>query len=294
MPPFRQILCPVDFSVHSRRALRYAAALAARARGKLTVLFVADPLLNAAVAAAAYDVNALSARTEAELRRFVTSTLGANAPTATIATAVGHVAPEIAKMAGRIGADLIVMGSRGLTGVGKWFFGSTTAQMLRKSAVPILVVPSKRRAQSAMRAWPGKRVLVPVDLEDYAAVDVKSAIDVAHGLDATAVLVHALPPVNFPSWLHMDTRAYNRDRMAIARQRLVELAASDRAEYDVAVGDVVGVIARSAARTNADLILLTTKHASDPLGPRRGTIAYRILAAGVAPILAIPASTKSP
>ena len=42
---FRRILCPVDFSACSRAALRYAAALARRQEGELTVLFVNDPEL---------------------------------------------------------------------------------------------------------------------------------------------------------------------------------------------------------------------------------------------------------
>ena len=42
---FRSILCPVDFSDQSRVALRYAAAVAHRAGGRLSILYVNDPLL---------------------------------------------------------------------------------------------------------------------------------------------------------------------------------------------------------------------------------------------------------
>ena len=45
---FRSILCPVDFSDHSRLALRYAAAIARRSHGRLSILYVNDPLLIAA------------------------------------------------------------------------------------------------------------------------------------------------------------------------------------------------------------------------------------------------------
>ena len=47
---FRTILCPVDFSEHSRHALRYAALLATRNRGRLVAIFIEDPMLAAAAA----------------------------------------------------------------------------------------------------------------------------------------------------------------------------------------------------------------------------------------------------
>src|SRR4029077_9860410 len=42
---FRSLLCAVDFSEHSRLALQYATALAARRDTALTVLYANDPLL---------------------------------------------------------------------------------------------------------------------------------------------------------------------------------------------------------------------------------------------------------
>ena len=51
---FETILCPVDFSDHSRQALAYAALLASRSKGQLIVIFVEDPMLVAA-AGVAYD-----------------------------------------------------------------------------------------------------------------------------------------------------------------------------------------------------------------------------------------------
>src|SRR4029077_8303015 len=73
---FRRILCPVDFSRHSRATLRYASALAEQSGGELTVLVVNDPMLAAAAAAAMRDTWHLDASTMTELRRFVYRTLG--------------------------------------------------------------------------------------------------------------------------------------------------------------------------------------------------------------------------
>ena len=43
---FRRVLCPVDFSAHSERALRHALATARRHESALTVLHVEDLILD--------------------------------------------------------------------------------------------------------------------------------------------------------------------------------------------------------------------------------------------------------
>lgn len=48
---FQSILCPVDFSTHSRIALQHAMAIAHRTGGRLTAMYADDPMLAAAVGA---------------------------------------------------------------------------------------------------------------------------------------------------------------------------------------------------------------------------------------------------
>ena len=141
---FRSILCPVDFSVPSRAALRCAAAVAESSGGAITVLYVNDPLLGTAAAAAAYDTAAMARRTDAELKRFVQTALkGTRLPPRAVSydVAFGKPAPAIIKRTAALGADLIVMGTRGLGGASRLLLGSTTEQVLRKAVVPVLAVP---------------------------------------------------------------------------------------------------------------------------------------------------------
>lgn len=140
---FGRVLCPVDFSGPSRTALRYAAAIVGSSDGEVTVLFVNDPLLTAA-ATAGYDAQALARTTDLELRTFVRKALSGSRPGARavrIAFALGKPAREIVKAARRFRADLIVMGTRGSSGVSKLVLGSTTEQVLRKTGIPVLAVP---------------------------------------------------------------------------------------------------------------------------------------------------------
>src|SRR5215510_9378360 len=102
------ILCPVDFSRHSRSALRYASALAKQWGAKLTVMTVNDPMLAAADAAApTHDSSQLGSLTMRHLRRFVSVTLGTVGANATLEVVVGHPADQIDRIARRRGVDLV-------------------------------------------------------------------------------------------------------------------------------------------------------------------------------------------
>ena len=149
---FRSILAPVDFSKHAAAALRYAAGIANRSGGRLTVLFVNDPLLSTA-AVASFGADAAK-RSEDELRRFVRRALKSNASgirAARIIVSTGKPAREIVNVARRRGCDLIVMGTHGLGGAARLFFGSTTQGVLQLTAVPVLAIPpAARRAKRSL------------------------------------------------------------------------------------------------------------------------------------------------
>jgi nucleotide-binding universal stress UspA family protein len=138
---FQTILCAVDFSEHSGHALRYASVLATRFGARLLVLNIADPLLVAAARASRTD---LVGETRTDLRNFVDRVLadaGSPAPDTEVIVESGEPPKEILEVASREQADVIVMGSLGLTGYRKYIYGSTTSQLLGLTHVPVLVVP---------------------------------------------------------------------------------------------------------------------------------------------------------
>ena len=143
--PFSSIVCSVDFSDHSVRALRHAIALAGHVLGRVTVIHVANPLLVQA-AKTAYDVAAINRETETELRALVddvATEAGAWTPEVRTIISVGDPATEIIKCAEEEDADMIVMGTHGRSGYRKMFFGSVTEQVLRRSPVPVLQCPPR-------------------------------------------------------------------------------------------------------------------------------------------------------
>lgn len=140
---FTSILCPVDFSEHSERALGYALDLAKLTGAHLTIMTAVDPFLDAASSAAGH-AEALMRQTQDEVQRLLADigrTRGAAAERPAIAVVTGKPAEAILKQIPESRVDLVVMGTQGLEGTKRLVFGSTTEKVLRESTVPVLAVP---------------------------------------------------------------------------------------------------------------------------------------------------------
>lgn len=143
---FTSILCPVDFSEHSERALGVALDLAAATGAHLTIVHVVDALLDAASRASG-NRDALEGQTQQEIHDLlerIATERGHRAPRLAIAVSVGDPAEQILKQAAECESDVIVIGTQGLEGAERLVFGSTTERVLRESRVPVLAVPLPR------------------------------------------------------------------------------------------------------------------------------------------------------
>jgi len=300
-PLFSSVLCPVDFSNHSAAALRFAGAAARRARAPLKVLYVDDPLLVAA-AAAAYDERALGAASERELRRFVSSSLPPAAIReirTTFATALGKPAREILRTVERSGHDLVVVGTKGLNGARRLLLGSTTSEILRRARVPVLAVPPaevvRSRRTAVPASWPGGTVVAAIELGSRALDDVRRAADVARWFDAALVLVHVVPVPATPSWVSSDVDALLRAKCRRAERALDQTrtaASGVSTSVVVRLGYPPDEIAAVAAEQKAGLIVMSLRGRSGLFGEPAGSCTYQVLCLGVAPVLALPDSRK--
>jgi nucleotide-binding universal stress UspA family protein len=144
MQTVHPILCPVDFSEQSRKALLWASEIARHRGGELIVLSVVEPLL-AQAAGIRLGVDLLREDAEPALCKFVEATLPEDVRQALhIRTEVttGDPSEVILQIGRRVNAWLIVMGTTGLGGFRKLILGSTTEQVLRRTERPVLAVPA--------------------------------------------------------------------------------------------------------------------------------------------------------
>jgi nucleotide-binding universal stress UspA family protein len=294
---FRTILCPVDFSIHSRQALTYAAILAAKNDARLVVMFAEDPLL-ATAAAVAYDEKALIEKGRHELTRLVeriVKPFQVPMKSVTLDVAVGRPHQVIEWTADNLHCDVIVMGAHGWTGANRLMIGSTTHRILRRSRLPVLATPPVRgRAARAPRNWPGKMAIAPIDFGPRERADALAAAVAAREFGLQLELVHVVEPIADVPWLELDEVRRNDQRLRRATARLTRL--QDDVHWSVnavraEAGKPAQVIAAIAASRRVGLVVMTRRPGQGLFGPRQGSISYEVLCRSNTPVLALPTDT---
>lgn len=143
-PPFRRILCAMDFSPASLAALRFAARLQEEPGVELHVLHVVEWQFEDEPGArlAGFDVPEFRRYLEKDARERLGRTLRGLGERAGLHAQVGGGRSwrEILKAVEERHADLVVMGVRGRNPVDLALFGSTTQHVARQAGCPVLVV----------------------------------------------------------------------------------------------------------------------------------------------------------
>jgi len=289
------ILCPVDFSEGSRGALRYAGVIAAHLGARLTLLAVNDPMLSEAAELASGRVT-LVEDTVREVENFCRGSFESvtDRPVdVRVEVAVGKPAPEILRVARERECDLIVMGSHGSTGIRKLFFGSTTERVLRETPVPVLVSPATdagpRSADDLRKIV--RRVLAPVDMTAATGHQLAVAREVATAFDLPLLMLHVIEPVRSmmagqPRLPKVDAeRRYRAERELEAAGATIPAAL--KPEALIAYGEPAEEIAKLANDRDAGLIVMGL-HSSPLMGPRMGSVTYRVLCLAHRLVLALP------
>jgi nucleotide-binding universal stress UspA family protein len=207
--------------------------------------------------------------------------------------AVGKPPAEILRVAGERPCDLIIMSSHGLTGARKLFFGSTTERVLRETTVPVLVTPPANpgaiRLEDARRLL--GRIVVPVDLSPASLHQVQVARGVAEALDLPLVLLHVIEPVKSRVLARLNLTGLDAERREEAEEGLGELVAtipqSLHPEPLIVFGDPAEEAAKVVRDRHAGLVVMGL-HGMPTLGPRMGSVTYRMLCLTPTLVLALP------
>jgi nucleotide-binding universal stress UspA family protein len=144
-PLFKRILCPVDFSDCSMRALAYAMSLAQEADAHLIAVHVLEFPEDAAERLKFPIVNLEEYRRRSEqesqerLEQAIPETVRAYCRVET-QVVTGRAYRETLRIAEEQQADLIVIGVRGRGAVDRLFFGSTTNHVVRQASCPVLTM----------------------------------------------------------------------------------------------------------------------------------------------------------
>jgi nucleotide-binding universal stress UspA family protein len=144
MSDYRTFLVPYDFSEHAEAALATALDLAGRLDAAVHLLHVIEPPVftyPAFEAAPIAPPSMLDVRAAAQKSlEDVASARGQRARLETHVVEGASIAEMIGESADELGADLIVMGTHGRTGLAHVFLGSVAERTLRRAPCPVLTV----------------------------------------------------------------------------------------------------------------------------------------------------------
>jgi nucleotide-binding universal stress UspA family protein len=260
-----RILCPIDFSDASRHALEHAVALAKWYDSEITALHVVHvplfppPPILTAFADTPETVYSSHEAAEEMLRTWLEPARQAGV-NARVMVDNGNPAAQILQDAMSSRADLIAMGTHGLSGFDRLLLGSITEKVLRKAACPVLTVPP---AAVSTGTVPYKRLLCPVDFSESSTAALNIAFSLAKEADANVTLLHVFewPPDDEPLVQRFDVSAYRRVVEDEARGRLRTLITDDVREWckpatKFAHGKPYRAILETARAEGTDLIVI--------------------------------------
>lgn len=161
MPSF---FVPIDFSASAHKAFEYALLLAKKTQGELTLYHGYAVVVNTEVLypTAGYfelEFSGYEQRISLEFDNFLApyDLQGINIKRLVKA---GFVHEDIQDLAKRHHADMIVMGTKGATGLKEVLVGSVTASVARSTEIPLLIIPLATEMQLP------KHIVFALSLED--------------------------------------------------------------------------------------------------------------------------------
>ena len=279
MKPFepRLILVPTDLSDPAAHALRYASSLAGRLGARLLVIY-ADPFIpptdftvnTAGVFALSRD--AMMAAAWEELRQHAERNVRASVPFDLRVIAAEPLAAIVAQVS-ESGADLVVMGTHGRTGMNRLMFGSVTEAVMRIVPVPVIAVNPLATDEAEM-----EKVLCPVNFTPACRDALRHAAALASRSGAPLVLLHAVEDV------HAEVGIEERNRL----HDWLPAELADRCEMKViSSAHEAERIVETAAKERAQLIAFGVPAGRSATEPLLGTIAEQVVQRSGCPVLTV-------
>lgn len=296
---FQKILCPVDFSESSDRALEYALALGKRHGSRVSVMHVlptvlADPDVFPYLTEPVLAGSEARERAYHRLGDFVHRAL-ADGIGAEVILEDGDVVDEVLKKTKRLEADLVVMGTHGRRGFQRLLLGSVTERVLRQSEAPVLSIsPSAPKIGRTGRGF-FEKILCPVDFSPSSLAGLSVALGLRQQTAELCVL-HVvefhLPPalgeaVAFDS---TDLRERHRSQGQSKLQEVVPEEARPHTRLKTVVlesGSPYQEILKTAEREGVDLIVIGVAGRSSMDLVFFGSTANHVVRAAACPVLTV-------
>ena len=284
---FKNILFTTDFSDAARIAAPYAAALARRYGAKLYALHVRRPIADTGTLPENWRALEKIAEMEAQREKFALAHTFEGMQQE-IMINEGDLWPNIKTAIQEHDIDLIVMGTRGRSGIGKLLLGSAAEEIFRQAPCPVLTAGPH---SCAIRKRSGEitRILLATDFGPESQDAASYAISLAQECQAYLTLLHVIDAPKTGDLVHPSELSSSSGRML---RNLVPLQAELWCvpDYVVEQGAPAEKILEVAAKREAKLIVLGVHKPAGLQGAATHlpmAVAHKVVSLAPCPVLTV-------
>jgi len=298
----RNVLVPIDFSAPSLEAIEAALPLIKHFGADLHLVHVFEPDYPASsMVAIPLVVPELEVGERVRRLRDVAEDYSVPLRRENIHAIKGRPFEEICRLAQEIDIDLIVIATRGNTGLKHLLLGSTAERVVRYSPCPVLVVrgsDSKKKSAQQLEAF--RKILVPVDFSDCSMKGLEYAKKLAREFRAKLILLHSIALqyyVASDEYARYDLPLLLEQIDEAAKQQMRDLVQQTNwngveVETSIEISHAGQQICAEATERNAGLIAILTHGRTGFKHVLLGSTAEYVVRHASCPVLVVPSRER--
>jgi nucleotide-binding universal stress UspA family protein len=214
----------------------------------------------------------------------------------------GRPFEEICRLAQEIDIDLIVIATRGNTGLKHLVLGSTAERVVRYSPCPVLIIrETDSRKKPAQQLATFRKVLVPVDFSDCSMKGLGYAKALTREFKAKLILLHSIALqyyVASDEYARYDLPLLLQQTDKAAQQQMRDLVQQTNwngieVETSIQIGDAGQQICAEASDRNADLIAISTHGRTGFRHVLLGSTAEYVVRHASCPVVVVPSRERA-
>lgn len=149
----KKIVVPCDFSDSAVQAFKFAVEIANQSNGEIMLLNVVElPIIHENVMMPTFSfedtyLKEMKERADKDFAKMI-SKWAKDGPKVSMHVEFGAATPTISRFIDKKKADLVIMGTKGASGLKEFFVGSNTEKIVRWSPVPVISIKKSVKASS--------------------------------------------------------------------------------------------------------------------------------------------------
>jgi nucleotide-binding universal stress UspA family protein len=183
----KTILVPTDFSKNASNALDYAIALAKKENSKLILLHafrISYPTSDIPIPVVIEEVSQIQKESEEKLKKLCNEIIKKKKIKCEFICKEGLAMDVVLESLKKKRPDLIVMGTKGASGIKEIILGSNTAKIIEKSNCPVIAVPESASYKGI------KKIAFSTNYKESDIAALKKLVEIAKDFNSNLSILH--------------------------------------------------------------------------------------------------------